>query len=142
MVSHHIVCGAHILPWLELAGNRKSKIMSEFPLAVILLDYVLGAAMWTLIGRFGLSIFVSEHSDFFFMRAFVKFTDPMIKAMAKLTPPFLIDRLRPLYVAWFLFMIRFYVMPLILGYDVMGMLSFPLESDAALIIYELGKIFR
>ena len=123
-------------------GNRKIKIMNEFPLAVILLDYGLGAAMWTLIGRVGMSIFVSEHSDFFFMRAFVKFTDPMIKAMAKLTPPFLIDRLKPLYVAWFLFMIRFYVMPLILGYDVMGMLSFPLESDAALIIYDLGKIFR
>jgi uncharacterized protein YggT (Ycf19 family) len=117
-------------------------MMNEFPLVVILLDYVLGAAMWTLIGRFGMSIFVSEHSDFFFMRAFVKFTDPMIKAMEKLTPPFLIDRLKPLYVAWFLFMIRFYVMPLILGYDVMGMLSFPLESDAALIIYDLGKIFR
>jgi hypothetical protein len=66
----------------------------------------------------------------------------MIRVMAKVTPPFLIDRLKPLYVAWFLFMIRFYVTPLILGYDVMGMLSFPLESDAALIIYDLGQIFR
>ena len=125
-----------------LVRHKKDKMKNEFPLIVILLDYVLGAAMWTLIGRFGMSIFVSEHSDFFFMRAFVKFTDPMIRAMAKLTPPFLIDRLKPLYVAWFLFMIRFYLMPLILGYDVMGMLSFPLESDAALIIYDLGKIFR
>ena len=118
-------------------GSRNTKMMNEFPLAVILLDYVLGAAMWTLIGRFGMSIFVSEHSDFFFMRAFVKFTDPMIKAMAKLTPHFLIDRLKPLYVAWFLFMIRFYVMPYILGYDIMGMLSFPLESDIAKEIYRL-----
>ena len=125
-----------------LVRHQKDKMMNEFTLIVILLDYILGAAMWTLIGRFGMSIFVSEHSDFFFMRAFVKFTDPMIRAMAKLTPPFLIDRLKPLYVAWFLFMIRFYLMPLILGYDVMGMLSFPLESDAALIIYDLGKIFR
>ena len=116
--------------------------MTEFLIAVIVFDYILGAAMWTLIGRFGMSIFVSEQSDFFFMRAFVKFTDPMIRVMAKVTPPFLIDRLKPLYVAWFLFMIRFYVMPLILGYDVMGMLSFPLESDAALIIYDLGQIFR
>ena len=33
-------------------------------------------------------------------------------------------------------------MPMILGYDVMGMLSFPLESEAALIIYDLGRIFR
>jgi uncharacterized protein YggT (Ycf19 family) len=116
--------------------------MTGFPIAVIVFDYILGAAMWTLIGRFGMSIFVSEQSDFFFMKAFVKFTDPMIRVMAKVTPPFLIDRLKPLYVAWFLFMIRFYVMPLLLGYDVMGMLSFPLESDAALIIYDLGQIFR
>ena len=35
------------------------------------------------------------------MKAFVKFTDPMIRVMAKVTPPFLIDRLKPLYVAWF-----------------------------------------
>ena len=116
--------------------------MAEFPIAVIVFDYILGAAMWTLIGRFGMSIFVSEQSDFFFMKAFVKFTDPMIRVMAKLTPPFLIDRLKPLYVAWFLFMIRFYMMPMILGYDVMGTLSFPLESDAALMIYDLGQIFR
>jgi hypothetical protein len=89
-----------------------------------------------------MAIFVSENSDFFFMRAFVKVTDPMIKAMSRLTPSFLIDRLRPLYVAWFLFMIRFYIMPALLGYDVMGMLSFPLESEIAIVIYDLGQIFN
>ena len=50
--------------------------------------------------------------------------------------------MRPLYVAWFLFMIRFYVMPALLGYDVMGMLSFPLESEIAIVIYDLGQIFN
>jgi len=45
--------------------------MTEFPIAVIVFDYILGAAMWTLIGRFGMSIFVFEQSDFFFMKAFV-----------------------------------------------------------------------
>ena len=113
-----------------------------FSLAVVIVDYILGAAMWTLIGRFGMSIFVSENSDFFFMKAFVKITDPMIKSMARLTPRFLIDRMKSLYVAWFLFMIRFYLMPTLLGYDVMGMLSFPLESEVALVIYDLGQIFR
>ena len=87
-------------------------------------------------------IFVSEHSHLFFMTVCIRITDPMIRAMAILTPPFLIDRMKPLYVAWFVFMIRFYLMPLLLGYDVMGMLSFPLESDAALIIYDFGQIFR
>jgi uncharacterized protein YggT (Ycf19 family) len=98
--------------------------------------------MWTLVGRFGMSLFVSEHSDFFFMKAFMKMTDPLIRAMRRLTPSFLVDKLRPLYVAWFIFMIRFYIMPALLGYDVMGMLSFPLESELAVIIYEAGQIFR
>ena len=75
-------------------------------------------------------------------RAFMKVTEPMIRAMSFLTPGFLVDRLKPLYVAWFLFLIRFYIMPLFLGYDVMGMLSFPLESEAAKIVYDLGQIFR
>ncbi len=89
-----------------------------------------------------MAIFVSENSDFFFMRAFVKVTDPMIKAMSRLTPSFLVDRLRPLYIARFLFMIRFYIMTALLGYDVMGMLSFPLESEIAIVIYDLGQIFK
>ena len=37
----------------------------------------------------------------------------------------------PLFVAWFFFMIRFYLMPWLLGYSVMGMLSFPLEGEIA-----------
>jgi len=43
----------------------------------------------------------------------------------------------PLYVAWFFYMIRFYLMPYILGYSVMGMLSFPLESEIAQEIYRI-----
>jgi len=112
------------------------------PILVILIDYAMGLVMWTLVGRFGMSLFVSEQSDFFFMKAFVKMTDPLIRAMNKLTPGFLVDSLRPLYVAWFIFMIRFYIMPVLLGYDVMGMLSFPLESELAHVIYEFGQIFR
>ena len=57
--------------------------MKEFPLAVISFDHMLGAAMWTMVHRFNMSIFVSEYLDFFFMMTLVKFTDPMIKAIAK-----------------------------------------------------------
>lgn len=116
--------------------------MEQIPLAILILDYVLGLAMWTLIGRFGMSLFVAENSDFFFMKAFVRMTDPMIRFMHRVTPSFLIEKMRPLYVAWFIYMIRFYVMPLILGYSVMGMLSFPLESEIAVAIYNIGSIFN
>ena len=78
-----------------------------------------------------MSIFLREDSSFFFMRVFVKYTNPILKLFSPITPGFLIDPLVPLYVAWFFYAIRFYLMPWLLGYSVMGMLSFPLESEFA-----------
>jgi len=104
--------------------------MSEaFPIWVIVIDYVLGVIMWTLIGRVGMGLFLPENSSFFFMRIFVRTTDPLLKLFAPITPAFLIRPLVPLYVAWFFFLFRFYLMPLLLGYSLMGVLSFPLESE-------------
>ena len=107
------------------------------PLWILVLDYVLGIIMWTLIGRSAMNIFQREDSNFFFMKAFVKLTNPVIKLFRFITPSFIIPLFIPLYVAWFFYMFRFYAMPYLLGYDVMGMLSFPLESDIAGEIYRL-----
>ena len=104
---------------------------------ILVIDYILGIVMWTLIGRSAMNIFQREDSDFFFMRVFVKYTNPIIKLFRFITPSFIIGPIVPLYVAWFFYMFRFYAMPYILGYDVMGMLSFPLESDIAREIYRL-----
>jgi hypothetical protein len=97
----------------------------------IALDYVLGMVMWTLIGRFGMRLFLPEDSKFFFSRFFIRATDPLLKLFAPITPGFLVPMMIPLYVAWFFFMARFYVMPWLLGYSVLGMLSFPLEGEIA-----------
>ena len=110
------------------------------PLWILIVDYILGIIMWTLIGRSAMNIFQREDSNFFFMKAFVKLTNPIIKLFKFITPSFIIPLFIPLYVAWFFYMFRFYAMPYILGYDVMGMLSFPLESDIAAQIYQIfGK---
>ena len=106
------------------------------PIWVYILDYILGIVMYTLIGRAAMNIFQREDSQFFFMRVFVKFTNPLLKIFKPITPSFIIGPLVPLYVAWFFFMIRFYLMPYILGYSVMGMLSFPLESEISRQIYQ------
>jgi uncharacterized protein YggT (Ycf19 family) len=111
--------------------------LDAFPVWVIVIDYVLGLIMWTLIGRAAMGLFMADDSPFFFMRFFVRVTDPLLKLFRPITPSFLMDRLHPLYVAWFFFMIRFYLMPWLLGYSVMGMLSFPLEGEAAAIIWKL-----
>lgn len=106
-------------------------MVEPFPVWVIALDYVLGTIMWTLIGRCAMNVFLPENSRFFFSRFFVRVTNPLLRVFAPITPAFLIRPLVPLYVAWFFFMFRFYVMPWLLGYSVMGMLSFPLESEIA-----------
>ncbi|MDA8918182.1 hypothetical protein N9402_00095 [Candidatus Pelagibacter sp.] len=96
--------------------------------------------MWTLIGKVAMNLFQRENSEFFFMKAFVKLTNPLIRLFKPITPSFIIEPLVPLYVAWFFYMIRFYLMPYLLGYSVMGMLSFPLESEIAAEIYRIfGK---
>ena len=106
-------------------------MVEAFPLWVIIIDYLMGVVMWTLIGRFAMGIFLPEDHHFFFNRFFIKATEPLLKAFDPITPEFLVRPFVPLYVAWFFFMIRFYLMPWLMGYSVMGMLSFPLESEMA-----------
>jgi uncharacterized protein YggT (Ycf19 family) len=111
--------------------------LTIFPIWVLVLDYALGVIMWTLVGRAAMNVFLPENSNFFFMKAFVKLTNPILAVFRPITPSFLIRPLVPLYVAWFFFMIRFYLMPWLLGYSVMGMLSFPLEGEVARFIFNL-----
>jgi hypothetical protein len=113
--------------------------LAAIPIWVIAFDYVLGMIMWTLVGRTAMGFFLPQDSNFFFMKFFVRVTDPLLKLFAPITPSFLLDLLVPLYVAWFIFMFRFYVMPWLLGYSVMGMLSFPLEGEIARMIYYYGN---
>ena len=113
---------------------------ANFHPLIYLIDYAMGMIMWTLIGRVAMNIFQREDSSFFFMKVFVKLTDPLISIFRFVTPTFIIKPLVPLYVAWFFYMFRFYLMPYLMGYSVMGMLSFPLESEIASQIYQIfGK---
>lgn len=107
------------------------------PIWVLAVDYVLGMIMWTLVGRVAMNIFLPIDSDWFFMKFFVRVTDPIIRVFKPVTPGFLFEPLIPLFVAWFFFMIRFYLLPWLLGYSVMGMLSFPLEGEIARGLYQI-----
>ena len=51
---------------------------ANFHPLVYLIDYIMGMIMWTLIGRVAMNIFQKEDSNFFFMKVFVKLTDPFI----------------------------------------------------------------
>ncbi len=107
------------------------------PIWVYVLDYILGIVMYTLIGRAAMNIFQKEDSNFFFMRIFVKFTNPVLKVFDKITPEFLARPIVPLYVAFYFYLIRFYLMPWLLGYGSMGMLSFPIDHEFSIELYRL-----
>ena len=112
----------------------------DIPLYIYVIDYALGVIMYTLIGRSAMNIFQKEDSEFFFMKMFVKLTNPILDLFKFITPSFLVRAIVPLYIAWFIFMIRFYLLPILLGYGEMGMLSFPLDSEISRLIYEIfGK---
>jgi len=51
----------------------------DIPLYVYVIDYLLGVVMYTLIGRSAMNIFQKEDSEFFFMKVFVKLTNPNSK---------------------------------------------------------------
>jgi choline-glycine betaine transporter len=78
------------------------------PLYILVIDYILGIIMWTLIGRSAMNIFQKEDSEFFFMKVFVKYTNPIIKIFKFITPSFIIGPLVPLYVAWFFYITKIY----------------------------------
>ena len=112
----------------------------DIPLYIYIIDYLLGVIMYTLIGRSAMNIFQREDSEFFFMKVFVRLTNPILDFFAFMTPSFLVRGVVPLYIAWFIFMVRFYLLPVLLGYGEMGMLSFPLDSEISRLIYDLfGK---
>lgn len=111
--------------------------LDAFPVWVLALDYCAGIVMWTLIGRSAMNLFLPENSDFFFMKVFVKSTDPLLRFFKPITPGFLLPLVIPLYVAWFFYLARFYLMPWLLGYSVMGMLSFPLEGEIARSLWQI-----
>ena len=69
---------------------------ANFHPLVYIIDYILGVIMWTLIGRVAMNIFQREDSQFFFMKVFVKLTNPLINVFRPITPSFLVGPLVPL----------------------------------------------
>jgi len=98
-----------------------------YPTYVLVIDYLLGTLMWTLLGRAALDLFIAPNSEMVIAKVFRQITDPVIRLFRKITPSFLIPVFIPVYVAWWFYLVRFYVLPFIF-FGEFGMLSFPLES--------------
>jgi uncharacterized protein YggT (Ycf19 family) len=110
------------------------ELLEIYPIPVLIIDYILGVIMWTLLGRFVLDLFIAPDNDMVIARVFRQITNPVIRFFKRITPAFLVPILVPVYVAWWFYMIRFYVLPLIF-FNQFGTLSFPLENDLVKLIF-------
>ena len=103
-------------------------LVQSAPALGILVDLPLGVLMWAALLRFLLTIFIKEDSRVLLMRLLVSFTSPVMAATRPLTPAGLIDRIAPLYAAIILLILRYYLFPLVIGYDVLSFGNMPLEG--------------
>ena len=113
-------------------------MINNFPIWLVALDYLLACLMVILLMNFILNLFLSETSNFILYRFITKLANPIINITNKITPSFIVQPLIPIYIAWLIFMIRIYILPLLLGYSYMGKFAFVFEKD---IITQVKSIF-
>ena len=113
-------------------------MINNFPIWLVALDYFLACLMLILLINFILNLFLSEASNFILYRFITKLANPIINITNKITPSFIVLPLIPIYIAWLIFMIRIYILPLFLGYSYIGKFAFVFEKD---LITEVKSIF-
>ena len=104
-------------------------MINNFPIWLIAFDYFLACLMIILLINFILNLFLSEVSNFVFYRFITKLTNPIINISNKITPSFIVQPLIPIYIAWLIFMIRIYLLPLFIGHSYLGKFAFIFEKD-------------
>lgn len=110
----------------------------SLPALGIVVDLPLGILMWAATLRFLLSMFVKEDSRLGMMRVLNTLVMPPTRAAMMMAPRWVIDRTGPLYLAFLLFVARYYVLPLVVGYDVPGFGALPLEGLLLSVRAEIG----
>ena len=113
-------------------------MINNFPIWLIALDYFLACLMVILLINFILNLFLNEASNFVLYRLIKKINNPIINITNKITPGFIVQPLIPIYIAWIIFMIRLYLLPLFLGYSYLGKFAFTFEKD---LINQVKSIF-
>ena len=104
-------------------------MINIFPIWLVAIDYLLGFLMALFIIRFLLNILLPEGSNVYIYILFKKITEPIIDFTNNLIPYFIVKPIIPIYIAWLIFMIRIYILPLLIGYSYIGQFSFVFEKD-------------
>ena len=110
----------------------------DIPALGLLIDLPLGILMWAAILRFLLSMLMQEDSRTPVMRFLNGLVMPLTFALRTVTPRWVIERVAPLYLAFWLLILRYYLVPLAVGYDINGFGSLSIEHLLVSVWVEYG----
>jgi hypothetical protein len=96
----------------------------HLPLWVIILDCLLAVQMWALILLFCVNAFTDEARGSYLRNLAL----PLFWVGQFITPGFLSERAKPLYLAMLVLVIRYYLLPFIFGYRVSEVTTLPFEA--------------
>ena len=102
-------------------------MITTIPPVGILIDLPFGVLMWTSVAHFLLTVVMKEDAAFIILRVLRSANSPIHRAINLVKPNFIITRLAPLYSALVLFILRYYLLPLLVGFDVWNFYDMPLE---------------
>ena len=102
-------------------------MITTIPPVGILIDLPFGVLMWTSIAHFLLIMVMREDSAFIILRVLRSVNSPIHQVINLIKPGFIITRLTPLYCALVLFVLRYYLLPLLVGFHVWNFYDMPLE---------------
>ena len=103
-------------------------MITTIPPIGILIDLPFGVLMWTSLAHFLLVIVMREDSSFIILRILCGMNFPVHRLIGLVKPDFIIARLTPLYCALVLFILRYYLLPLLVGFEVWNFYDMPLEN--------------
>ncbi|MDA8915069.1 hypothetical protein N9J51_02240 [Alphaproteobacteria bacterium] len=113
----------------------------HLPLWVIIFDCLLATQMWALILLFCINAFTDTARGSYLRNL----TSPLFWVGRFITPRFLSERAKPLYLALLVLLIRFYLLPFIFGHRVSEVTALPFEalvtSAITEIIYSIELLF-
>jgi len=102
-------------------------MITTIPPIGFLVDLPFGVLMWTSIAQFLLLIIFPEDSNFVLLRILRNLNAAIHKLVNLAKPSFVFSRLLPLYAALLLFVLRYYVFPFTLDYEIWNFYQLPLE---------------
>ncbi len=110
------------------------------PLWKVLIDAVFAVLMWGVLVRFAVIVLFGDNPPIRALLSYVQLTDIVIRLLQLVTPAVLTPAARSLYVAFLLFLMRYYALPVVNNYPVDGLANLPFEDHLAAGLSALSRL--